>query len=133
MIEAAMQCPCGTNVTIDRTDALVDSSRWVCLCPDCYDPTDGGGTAGYGPDPESAVDEWWAKVEESREVCWELTPAGNMVVEVRAQAKLEAKRQSGWGTYRGPLGDFGDSCDWYGPAPVDIGERGDFVPLGVLR
>lgn len=97
MIEAAMQCPCGTNATIDRTDALVASSRWVCVCPDCYDGADGG-TAGYGPDPESAVAEWWEKVEEECEVFWMLTPAGmnlTCVVKVWEQAKAEAEYARG--------------------------------------
>lgn len=94
MIHCAMQCTCGTNVTVDTTESYCLDSRWVCLCQGCYDPTDGGGTAGYGRNAEAAICDWWEKVEEEQEIFWMLTPAGKnvtVVVEVWAQAKAEAE------------------------------------------
>jgi hypothetical protein len=93
MIAIAMQCPCGANATIDRTDALIHEADWICLCPDCYDG-ESGSTAGYGAHPEEAVSDWWQQVEEDQEVCWDLTPAGlnlTVVVKVWAQAEAEAE------------------------------------------
>lgn len=125
MIKVAEPCPCGSNPIVDRASPYSDECRWSCHCFDCYDPTDSPGcrseTVGYGPTPEAAIESWMEAIEETWDLRWELTRTGQRftgaVVEVWAQAKLEAERQRGWSQHDAPW--FGEGI-WHGPELPEV-------------
>lgn len=94
-IETSTRCSCGAHVVLTATEDRRPNKAWQAHCPNCLDPTEGGGTRsdahGHGSTPDAAL-QWWRDAHEPFELRFVPT---NFWVDLEHQVAEEFTRQAG--------------------------------------